>query len=1080
MNGERSKRTSCVSAAHAGRPSRPKAWQQLWLDRHRETMVRRLQSHVLEMVDHLVRTGDIDPTMDQVYQTIASPYTVRVEKVRLLLDLVRKRSPETFEHFQAALRENSCADLAANDDDVQSLEAELDTLPAFERLSLDMGIPSCVLEARKLLQRLYLEAASEVHMLADIFRSRDDSSRHLDNVFVNNGLVSSDEVGRLCSSWTGKDGGVEKLLSQAMKARQITLGDLLQTQHSRGKEAARVMVLGTAGSGKSFTFLVKAVHDWCGGKLWENTCIALVRTIRCRDKMVWRAKTVSELFHLGDFGLGADEEVEVMAFISHYPELVVLVCDGLDEGEVDEGSLLWRVLSGTSLRGLRVIITSRPCHAACTLSERGAMNRHVQLFGFSKESVREFVIKYLGERQGAEMLSQLAEQPLTSTLTHTPFFALLVCEQFKEAGHIPQTRSGIFGSVTLRLLQSCARRRGLKAKFKSVEKAPDELRKHVMEVGKVAFDRLKQKDLSYFKLEDEDLSSEAVSLGFLEHVQATSQSEEDQYGFRHLTMQEFLAALYACSKVLKTAADVMALAGEFGCGKEAGHLNTFWVFVAGLLETSLWEELLCAIARTDTEAVARSMHGSECMSAPGSNLSAMVEHGRESGRIQCGDAKQRDLQLSHPHTQVEPLEVYRFLLLLHCFDEAVVDNCHKPSECVKHILQRQGVCCHGYDHLTASDLGVICRAIAYHQDILERVDMSMCQIGDDGLKQLLPGLLSCKHLKELNLGGKSSYQGSNRLSEKHMADVGEALANNRQTLETVDLGWNEGVGDEGLCRLAKAMHRLKNLKRLQLGKLGLTKASGATLASVVSHQPFLVEFNVSHNCIEDEGFVALAPALHKCMLVEVLDLATIGLTGESKTMACLSSLLSGLSQLSYLSLSFNRIQNNGFTHLAHGLQQCSYLRVLQLNYCGLTGEGPTIAMLTLVLLCLPHLKEFHTCGNKIGEAGLDQLSIGLEACPRLTHLYLRNIGLTSPQSMSTVSRLLLRLTRLVELYLHVNECGGSSSDAELCAAVKGHSSLERIWLPDGMIRYVVDQMKSFEGDPAHALEKVFFRYCRRY
>ena len=134
----------------------------------------------------------------------------------------------------------------------------------------------------------------------------------------------------------------------------------------------------------------------------------------------------------------------------------------------------------------------------------------------------------------------------------------------------------MFSSVTLRVAQRFAKRHGLKSSFKRLDKAPTKLFEQVLEVAKVAFDRLKRKDLSYFELDNEDVSPEAVQLGFLEHVQATSSAKADQYGFRHLTVQEYLAALYASTVVLKKAEDVAALVAQLGCGTEAGHLNTFW------------------------------------------------------------------------------------------------------------------------------------------------------------------------------------------------------------------------------------------------------------------------------------------------------------------------------------------------------------------------------------------------------------------------------------------------------------------------------------------------------------------------
>ena len=238
---------------------------------------------------------------------------------------------------------------------------------------------------------------------------------------------------------------------------------------------------------------------------------------------MWKARSISELFQLEEFGLSSAEEAGVQAFIAQKPDRVVLVCDGLDEGSVDEGSFLWRVMTGKYLRGLRVIITSRPCSAVTRLSESGAIHRHVQMTGFSEENVAEFALKYLGEMQGREMLSQLAEQPSVASLMHTPFFALLICEQFKEVDQLPRRRSDVYGSVTLRLVQRSAKRRGLRAAFKRLEKAPGKLCEHVLELGKVAFDRLKNKDLSYFELEEEDLSPEAIELGFLEHMQARTQ-----------------------------------------------------------------------------------------------------------------------------------------------------------------------------------------------------------------------------------------------------------------------------------------------------------------------------------------------------------------------------------------------------------------------------------------------------------------------------------------------------------------------------------------------------------------------------
>ena len=536
----------------------------------------------------------MDPSLDEAYQVIVSQHTVPVQKARCLIDFLRRKPPETFDHFQSALDELGCGELSASKKDVKKLEAELSSLPEFERLST--FFPASVERTRNLLKTSYVKAAESVHVLEGLSRSVEGSLKELEEIFVNIGLVSSDDVKKLCSEWTGKDGGVEAVLANALEARQVSLCDLWRARQGSEKEPDKILALGTAGSGKTLAFTIKATYEWCGGRFWEQ--MALLRTIRCRDKSVWRAGTVSELFRLRELGLSISEEKEVEAFITEHPGQVVLVCDGLDEGSVDKGHVPVACSLGEGLAGLRIIVTSRPCAAVTDLSQDGAIDRHIQLFGFNTRSVQAFVVKYLGKEKGRMILEQLSRNSSISSLMHTPFFALLICEQFKEGGQLPRRRSDIFSSVTFRVAQRFAKRRGLRATFKSVENAPGQLFEKVLEVGKVAYDKLKKKDLSYFELEEGGLSAEAVGLGFLEYVQSTELSEEDRYGFRHLTVQEYLAALYVCQKVLKKAVDVVRLAEELGCGAESGHLNTFWVFVAGLVDSSLREELFCAIAKT--------------------------------------------------------------------------------------------------------------------------------------------------------------------------------------------------------------------------------------------------------------------------------------------------------------------------------------------------------------------------------------------------------------------------------------------------------------------------------------------------
>ena len=1054
--GKDLEKSPCV--ATAGQTTRPKAWQQLWLDKHRETLLARLQSVLMNIVDRLVQQGYVNPALDEAYQFIAAAHSLPVEKVRCFLDWLRSRSKETFACFLAALSEYGCEDLVPDEDAERELEAKSKSLPLFERCSLELGVPACVVQVRRLLHAHYSEAASEVHMMADLSRSGDASMRDLNDLFVNIALVSSEDVEKLCSSWTGKDGGVDEVLGHALQSKQIKLSDLLTADDEGGKDPVRLVAVGAAGSGKSFAFTMKATHDWCGGLFWEK--FALLRTIRCRDKSVWKARSISELFQLEDFGLSSAEEAGVQAFVAQQPEHVVLVCDGLDEGSVDEGSFLWRIMTGKSLRGMRVIITSRPCSAVTGLSESGAIHRHVQMTGFSKENVDEFVMKYLGESHGRQMLSQLAEQSSVASLMHTPFFALLICEQFKEAGQLPHRRSDVFSSVTLRLVQRFAKRRGFRANFKRLEKAPGKLFEHVLALGKMAFDRLKNKDLSYFELEEEDLSAEAVELGFLEHMQPTSLSEVDQYGFRHLTVQEYLAALYACLEVMKKAGDLARLAEELGCGPEAGHLNTFWVFVAGLLDSSRHEELFRVIAGEDMET--QDVHARNAVAGSSSGENAQLDFFKRSGSASDVEEGRSQHRSEVKTASKEPLLDYRFLLLLHCYNEATINSPRKRSACVMDVLKRWEVYeSEGAAVLSHHDASVISRAIALHSDVVEKVDLSSLTLDEAGLLRILPAVIKCARLKKVHID--LCLRSGNFWIPMQLGDVYSRHSKNLEVLVlslgglVVEGGIFDGVEDN----LDPAMQQLKCL---ELSCVHLT-GRDRQLGSSVRQLPALRKCVLTRVFWTDSVFTSLvAPALQMCKRLQTLEVTALYLTGDN--MSAFASMLTSLPQLHTLKVGYDSICDEDFLQLAPALGRCSQLRHLRLFSCGLTSLL-SMALLASVLPCLHHLQELCVDKNEIGDAGFATLLIGLEECPLLSDLSLAKIGLTSPVSLLTISHLLGRLVQLVNLDLSGNSCCDMSSAIQFCHAVEQHSSLEALHPPDGIDDDIATWLKSCLVERAH-------------
>ena len=124
----------------------------------------------------------------------------------------------------------------------------------------------------------------------------------------------------------------------------------------------------------------------------------------------------------------------------------------------------------------------------------------------------------------------------------------------------------------------------------------------------------------------------------------------------------------------------------------------------------------------------------------------------------------------------------------------------------------------------------------------------------------------------------------------------------------------------------------------------------------------------------------------------------------------------------------------------------------------------------MVLLSMPQLEELSLSGNQIGDAGLNQLCVGLEECCQLTHLWLDDIGMTSSQSITAISQLLNRLNKLQRLAIDTNPYVGSRKDMELCDAVRGHPSLETLRVPQGMSCDSTNRLQIYEADQSRILQ----------
>ena len=320
----------------------PDLWMLRWLQLYRKRLLDSMQNVVPIILDYLVDKGKIDPLRD-AYQEIMLDTTTNVQKARKLLDWLATQPPEVFWSFQHAIRQDrlrteAVHGLAVSDKKMRELCEQVNDMSLPEKLNL-MRCRS-VLKAREELQQFY-RSRDKLLMNTGLAKGK---TMPMDKILINVCLLSSEEVKKAFEkpSFSSRQDQErsEYLFSKVLQSRSssFTLDEVFKANSKTDDEdfPDKVVATGGAGCGKSVCFTRKAPYEWASEKLWKQ--FALLFCLELRDKSVWQAKTLADLLKLAALGLSMEEQEEIRQFITNHPDKVVIVCDGLDEGSIDESS----------------------------------------------------------------------------------------------------------------------------------------------------------------------------------------------------------------------------------------------------------------------------------------------------------------------------------------------------------------------------------------------------------------------------------------------------------------------------------------------------------------------------------------------------------------------------------------------------------------------------------------------------------------------------------------------------------------------------------------------------------------------
>ncbi|XP_062854272.1 NACHT, LRR and PYD domains-containing protein 12-like [Trichomycterus rosablanca] len=844
------------------------------------------------------------------------------------------------------------------------------------------------------------------------------------------------------------DREVGLIRTAAAPEKTIKHNDLFKDESIR-----MVLTEGMAGIGKTVS-VQKFVLDWAAGR--ANQDVLFMLPLPFRKLNLVKDETLSLMNLLHTF----TPEMKELQSIDCETHRVVFIFDGLDEcplplnfgnnpivcdvtEPVSVDALFTNLIQGNLLPSVLVWITSRP--GAANQIPPEFVDQVTELRGFNDPQKEEYFRKTIGdENLASKIINHLRSSRNFNIQCNIPIFCWISATVLQsllgqaEIVELPKTLTQMFTHFLIVLLKHKNRKN-----HKNCSMDAHQTTEMILALGKLAFQQLEKGNLMFF---EEDLNECGIDVGersVYSGVYARIFKEEFKldlrkvFSFVHLSLQEFLAALYAflrSSSNESNLSEFLNIAVDQALQSASGNMDLFLRFLLGLsLKTSETLQDLLTQKRT-------SLH----------NREETVTYIKE--KIRENLSPEQSIDLFHCLNELNDRS------LVQDVQTFLRNHLHKETRLSSaHWLALVFVLLNSEDNLDDFDLNKYDPSEEGLQKLLpvvkasRKVKLCWCDLQEESCAALSLVLCSCStRVKDLDLSGNKVQDSGVKLlsaglespdcnleilrlcccglTEESCAALSSVLSLKSSRLRTLDLS-NNDLLDAGVKLLsAELKDPNSRLEILRLDLCGLTAESCAALSSVLSLKSSrLRELDLSNNDLQDSGVELLFPERENpCCNLEILRLYGCNLAEESCEV--LSSVLgSNSSSLRELNLIDNKLLDAGVKLLSAGLQnpRCR-LEILRLSLCGLLEES--CASLSPVLCSdFSSLRELYLWDNKIQDAGLTLLSAGLENphC-KLEKLELQRCSVAHAGCVALASALTSNpSSRLRELNLQYNKPGES-------------------------------------------------------